>query len=141
VARWQALPDTMPPEVRHLVEQLRRLKDRTGLSLVELGERTPYSKSSWQRYLNGAKPPPRQAVQALGRVAGADPARLLALWELADRAWPRAEGEPGGLAARPEPVVPRGSGHRRWRAAALLAFAVIVVLVVGLVWALPAGAG
>jgi hypothetical protein len=40
VARWQALPDTLPPEVRHLVEQLRRLKDRTGLSLVELGERT-----------------------------------------------------------------------------------------------------
>src|SRR3990170_2333307 len=30
---WQPLPADLPPEVRHFVEQLRLLKDRTGLSL------------------------------------------------------------------------------------------------------------
>ncbi|WP_143663574.1 helix-turn-helix transcriptional regulator, partial [Streptomyces sp. NRRL B-24085] len=47
------LPDSLPREARHLVEQLRHLKDRTGLSLAELARRTAYSKSSWQRYLSG----------------------------------------------------------------------------------------
>ncbi|MCM1970239.1 helix-turn-helix domain-containing protein, partial [Streptomyces sp. G1] len=46
---WQPLPDDLPPEVRHFVTQLRLLKDRTGLSLVALGARTAYSKSSWER--------------------------------------------------------------------------------------------
>ncbi|MGV9644337.1 helix-turn-helix domain-containing protein [Streptomyces sp. NPDC003514] len=55
---WQPLPEGLPPEVRHFVEQLRLLKDRTGLSLVALGARTAYSKSSWQRYLNATQPPP-----------------------------------------------------------------------------------
>jgi hypothetical protein len=70
---WQPLPDDLPPEVRHFVEQLRLLKDTTGLSLVALGARTAYSKSSWQRYLNATQPPPRQAATALCRVAGLRP--------------------------------------------------------------------
>ncbi len=86
---WQPLPADLPPEVRHFVEQLRLLKDRTGLSLVALGERTAYSKSSWHRYLNATQPPPRQAVVALCRVAGADAERFGVRWELAVRAWPR----------------------------------------------------
>ncbi|GGR71536.1 hypothetical protein GCM10010252_07420 [Streptomyces aureoverticillatus] len=109
---WQPLPDRLPPEVRHLVEQLRRLKDHTGLSLVALGARTAYSKSSWQRYLNAQQPPPRDAVLALGRIAGADGARLAAGWELAVKVWPRA-GEPGAAAdtsatAQVGPVRPVG---------------------------------
>ncbi|MFF7274509.1 helix-turn-helix transcriptional regulator [Streptomyces griseorubiginosus] len=89
---WQPLPDDLPPEVRHFVEQLRRLKDRTGLSLVALGARTAYSKSSWHRYLNATQPPPRQAVAALCRIAGlegTDAERLTVRWELAVQAWPR----------------------------------------------------
>jgi len=89
---WQPLPDDLPPEVRHFVEQLRLLKDRTGLSLVALGARTAYSKSSWHRYLNAGQPPPRQAVVALCRIAGlADPhaERFGVRWELAVQAWPR----------------------------------------------------
>lgn len=85
MARWRPLPDTLDPDLHRLVELLRRLKDRSGLSLVVLAERTSYSKSAWQRYLNGAKFPPRQAVEALGRVAGADAPRLLALWSIAER--------------------------------------------------------
>ncbi|MCT9084538.1 helix-turn-helix domain-containing protein [Streptomyces fulvoviolaceus] len=91
---WQALPDDLPPEVRHFVEQLRHLKDRTGLSLVALGARTAYSKSSWHRYLNATQPPPRQAVVALCRIAGADAERIGVRWELAVQAWPRPETVP-----------------------------------------------
>ncbi|MFJ5271483.1 helix-turn-helix domain-containing protein [Streptomyces sp. NPDC088358] len=89
---WQPLPEELPAEVRHFVEQVRLLKDSTGLSLVALGARTAYSKSSWQRYLNGTQPPPRQAVAALCRVAGltgADAERFGVRWELAVRVWPR----------------------------------------------------
>ncbi|MEU9608682.1 DUF2690 domain-containing protein [Streptomyces sp. NPDC048057] len=74
-------------ECERLASELRALRTRTGLSLVALAARTPYSKSSWQRYLNGTKPLPRQAVVALCTLAGEPPARLLALWELADAAW------------------------------------------------------
>ncbi|MFC8194275.1 helix-turn-helix domain-containing protein [Streptomyces sp. NPDC057298] len=75
------------PEVRHLLERLREAKDSTGLSFAALAARTVYSKSSWERYLNGKTLPPRDAVEALAKLSGADPARLLALWRLADRAW------------------------------------------------------
>lgn len=94
---WQPLPDDLPPEVRHFVEQLRQLKDRTGLSLVALGARTAYSKSSWQRYLNATQPPPRQAVVALCRVAGIgkdEAERFGVRWELAVQAWPKPAAVP-----------------------------------------------
>ncbi|MEV1077892.1 helix-turn-helix transcriptional regulator [Streptomyces sp. NPDC050211] len=93
---WQPLPEDLPPEVRHFVEQLRQVKDRTGLSLVALGARTAYSKSSWHRYLNGTQPPPRQAVVALCRVAGVDAERLGVRWEMAVEAWPRPAGSQKG---------------------------------------------
>lgn len=110
---WQPLPDGLPSEVRHCVEQLRQLKDGTGLSLAALGARTAYSKSSWQRYLNAVQPPPRQAVAALCGVAGlvgADAERHVVRWELAVEAWPRptpatpAEGHPDGY--RDDPTIP-----------------------------------
>jgi transcriptional regulator with XRE-family HTH domain len=141
MTRWRPLPESLPREARHLVEQLRHLKDRTDLSLAELARRTAYSKSSWQRYLSGAKQPPRGAVQALCRVAGADPARLLALWDLADPVWPRGAAVPAGPPETGSVPVPSDAGYRRWRTAALVAFAVIAVLVAGLVWALPTGGG
>ena len=102
MSAWQPLPDDLPPEVRHFVEQVRLLKDRTGLSLAALGARTAYSKSSWQRYLNATQPPPRQAIAALCRVAGLTPAdaeRFGVRWELAVQAWPRP---PAPDPARPE---------------------------------------
>ncbi|WP_330455867.1 XRE family transcriptional regulator [Streptomyces sp. NBC_00820] len=67
-----------------LAASLRELKDRTGLSLAALAARTPYSKSAWHRYLTGCQRPPRPAVEALSRLAGADPAAVLARWEAAD---------------------------------------------------------
>ncbi|WP_055524072.1 helix-turn-helix domain-containing protein [Streptomyces graminilatus] len=109
MSAWQPLPDDLPPEVRHFVEQVRLLKDRTGLSLAALGARTAYSKSSWQRYLNATQPPPRQAIAALCRVAGltsADAERFGVRWELAVRAWPRPS------APAPDPVKPER--QREW---------------------------
>ncbi|MEO3755046.1 helix-turn-helix domain-containing protein [Streptomyces sp. B6B3] len=82
------------PEVSHLLDQLRKAKARSGLSFAALGARTDYSKSSWERYLNGKALPPRQAVAALARLADMPPTRLLALWDLADRAWSGRDGYP-----------------------------------------------
>ncbi|WP_369030665.1 MULTISPECIES: helix-turn-helix domain-containing protein [Streptomyces] len=106
MSAWQPLPDDLPPEVRHFVEQVRGLKDRTGLSLAALGARTAYSKSSWQRYLNATQPPPRQAIAALCRVAGLTPTdaeRFGVRWELAVQVWPRPPA-PVAESARQEGV-------------------------------------
>jgi hypothetical protein len=112
MSAWQSLPADLPPEVAHFVEQLRLLKDRTGLSLVALGERTAYSKSSWHRYLNATQPPPRQAVVALCRVAGTDAERFCVRWELAVRAWPRTVAPVPAPVAAPAPAgVPVAGGE------------------------------
>ncbi len=146
---------TRAPEVSHLLDQLREAKARSGLSFAALGARTDYSKSSWERYLNGKALPPRQAVAALARLAGMPPARLLALWDLADRAWSGRDGypsAPGDVAApdapgpeAPEhldpPATPAGAGRRRRGRGAWVAGAVGLGLVVAAaVWA-TGGAG
>ncbi|MER5527113.1 helix-turn-helix transcriptional regulator [Streptomyces sp. NPDC002677] len=154
MTRWQPLPAALPGEARQLVEQLRVLKGRTGLSLADLARRTAYSKSSWQRYLSGDRLPPRSAAQVLCRLGGGDQTRLLALWELAEQAWPQGASEPSEeplpiplpipeSIPEPPPVaeplpVPEPE-TRRWRTAALAAFGVIVLLAAGLLWALPRG--
>ncbi|WP_217240989.1 helix-turn-helix domain-containing protein [Streptomyces sp. AC555_RSS877] len=89
MSRWKELPDSLDQRVRQLVVQLRRLKDRSGSSLDALAVKTGHSRSSWDRYLNGKALPPRHAVEALARVAGADPLRLLVLHEVAEKAWPQ----------------------------------------------------
>ncbi|WP_269856271.1 helix-turn-helix domain-containing protein [Streptomyces sp. RPT161] len=134
------------PECERLAAGLRELKERTGLSLAGLAAATPYSKSSWDRYLKGRVLPPRQAVEHLCRLADEPPGRLLALWELADPAWsgramtapPRAPEsdlvkEPPGPPARSATAGRR----RRWWGAVAAA-----VLVGGAVtgWALWHGA-
>ncbi|MFS8203439.1 DUF2690 domain-containing protein [Streptomyces sp. CWNU-52B] len=77
----------MTAERSRLATALRELRARTGLSLAALSERTAYSKSSWERYLNGKSLPPRQAVMELCRVANEPAGRLLALWEIAESDW------------------------------------------------------
>ncbi|MFF5444787.1 helix-turn-helix domain-containing protein [Streptomyces sp. NPDC012888] len=134
-------------ECRQLAAEMRQLREATGLSLAALGRRTPYSKSSWERYLNGKQPPPRPAVEALCAVAGEHPARLLALWELADAAWSgRARPAPAGAdgareaataPAPPDPPVRAAARRRRAAPAAVilcaggLAAAVALVLLPG----------
>ncbi|MFI1866336.1 helix-turn-helix domain-containing protein [Streptomyces jumonjinensis] len=91
MARWKALPEELDPEVREFAEQLRRLVDRSGLSIAAVSDHTGYSKTSWERYLNGRILAPKRAVVALAEVTGTSPIHLTTLWELAERAWSRAE--------------------------------------------------
>ena len=62
---WGKLPESLSEEQRALVEALRRVKDESGLSLQQLGRQTHYSRSSWERWLNGKRPVPVQAVAKL----------------------------------------------------------------------------
>ncbi|MFI2185521.1 peptidoglycan-binding protein [Streptomyces sioyaensis] len=114
MSRWKGLPDSLDHRVVRLVVQLRRLKDHSGLSLASLAAGTSYSKSSWERYLNGKKLPPRDAVQELARVCGGDATRLLALHEVALQVWQAERAEPDAPAVpqpQPEPpVVPEPAG-------------------------------
>ncbi|QLH22421.1 XRE family transcriptional regulator [Streptomyces sp. Rer75] len=89
--RWRDLPEELDPQVREFTGQLRGLVDRSGLSVVAIADRTGYSKTSWERYLGGRLLPPQGAVEALAEATGADAGHLGILWELAERAWSRAE--------------------------------------------------
>ena len=133
--RWKALPDELDPQVREFAGQLRRLVDRSGLSIAAVADRTGYSKTSWERYLNGRLLAPKGAIVALAEVTGTNPVHLTTMWELAERAWSRAEmrhdmtmeahpdrpGACGARRVRAEPGGPwrepplRRSGHRHGR--------------------------
>ncbi|MFE0625412.1 helix-turn-helix domain-containing protein [Streptomyces sp. NPDC058864] len=79
------MPETLDGAARRLAVHLRRMKDRSGLSVPALAARTASSTGAWEQYLNGVRIPPRDAVEVLGQLSGADYDRLMALWELADR--------------------------------------------------------
>ncbi|GHC69684.1 helix-turn-helix domain-containing protein [Streptomyces flavofungini] len=106
--RWRELPASLGEQERRLVVQLRRLKDHSGLSLTSLAARTSYSRSSWERYLNGKKPVPRAAVEELSRVCGVEPTRLLVLHEVVQevRGAPGSGGpaEAAGAVTEPAPT-------------------------------------
>ncbi|MFJ9022688.1 helix-turn-helix domain-containing protein [Streptomyces sp. NPDC102259] len=85
------MPDELDPQVREFAEQLRRVVDRTGLSVAAVADRTGYSKTSWERYLNGRLLAPKGAIVALAEVTGTPPIHLTTMWELAERAWSRSE--------------------------------------------------
>ncbi|WP_416984106.1 DUF2690 domain-containing protein [Streptomyces sp. T028] len=89
--RWRDLPDGLDPHVREFAEQLRRVVDRAGLSLGAVADRTGYSRTSWEKYLDGRLLAPKGAVVALAEVTGTPPVQLITLWEPAERAWSRAE--------------------------------------------------
>ncbi|MFE7113601.1 DUF2690 domain-containing protein [Streptomyces sp. NPDC057575] len=119
----------MTTEHTRLVAALRELRAAAGLSLAALAERTPYSKSSWDRYLNGKSFPPRQAVQDLCRLANEPDGRPLALWEIAESHWSgRRAAAPAAAPPTdeptqptpPEPPTPAGTGRRRLSRSRLL---------------------
>ncbi|WP_436737161.1 helix-turn-helix domain-containing protein [Streptomyces sp. BBFR102] len=91
MARWKPLPEELDPQVREFAGQLRRLVDRSGLSIAAVSDRTGYSKTSWERYLNGRLLAPKRAIIALAEATGTDPVHLTTMWELAERAWSRSE--------------------------------------------------
>ncbi|MDK1474907.1 peptidoglycan-binding protein [Streptomyces sp. 549] len=87
MSQWKELPTALDPRAGEFVHALRRLKDSGGLSFATLAKRTSYSKSSWERYLNGKNLPPADAVSELGRVCGEDVQRLLELRSAAAEHW------------------------------------------------------
>ncbi|MFF5159932.1 helix-turn-helix domain-containing protein [Streptomyces sp. NPDC000348] len=128
---------TPSPERAELASALRALRQRTGLSLTGLEERTPFSRSSWGRYLKGETLPPREAVRALCRLAGEPDGRCLALWEIAEAAdsgraahAPPDEAAPPPVAPPPAPPPDGAPRIRPWRLTAVLT-AVLAVLAGG----------
>ncbi|MBC2874766.1 MULTISPECIES: helix-turn-helix domain-containing protein [Streptomyces] len=153
--RWKELPASLDQRVSQFVVQLRRLKDRSGLSLAALAAKTSYSRSSWERYLNGRQLPPREAVEELARVCGADPARLLVLHEIAEEAWPSAASatsaasvtsvtsvtsatSAGSGTSPAPPALPDAAGLQETKRRLWLYIAAVAVLVVALAAALLA---
>ncbi|MEU6539666.1 DUF2690 domain-containing protein [Streptomyces sp. NPDC047000] len=74
---------TPSPSAARLAVVLRQQKQLTGLSLAQLAHATTFSKSSWERYLNGKSLPPRSAVEELCRLAGESARHPLALLDIA----------------------------------------------------------
>ncbi|MFJ8845752.1 helix-turn-helix domain-containing protein [Streptomyces cyaneofuscatus] len=60
-----------------LAAQLRSLRLRRGLTLSALARRTSYSRSSWERYLNGKALPPRAAITEFAAAVGVPATALL----------------------------------------------------------------
>ncbi|WP_369181420.1 helix-turn-helix domain-containing protein [Streptomyces mutabilis] len=89
--RWKALPEELDPQIKEFTSQLRRLVDRSELSIASVADATGYSKTSWERYLNGRLLAPKGAIVALAEVTGTNPVHLTTMWELAERAWSRSE--------------------------------------------------
>ncbi|MFD0394542.1 DUF2690 domain-containing protein [Streptomyces nogalater] len=85
------MPDDLDPQIKEFTVGLRQLVDRSGLDVAALADRTGYGTTSWERYLGGRLLAPKGAVIALAEVTGAPPGPLTTLWELAERAWSRAE--------------------------------------------------
>ncbi|MFI6847513.1 DUF2690 domain-containing protein [Kitasatospora sp. NBC_00085] len=77
---WKQLPDELSDPARRLTEELRAVKDATGLSLSELAARTHYSRASWERWLNGKRVVTDQALEALIGAVECDGPALRALW-------------------------------------------------------------
>jgi transcriptional regulator with XRE-family HTH domain len=151
-AAWRPLPAGLSEPARWLVQELRDLKDRSGLSLARLESRTNYSKSSWERWLNGRQLPPRDAVVRLAELSGGDTRLLVQLRERAAGAAARESTQDQHAQDRhapPEPAgqpAPEGTPDdagaaprqlRRNRAAALAA----VLLVAGVATAVSLRAG
>ncbi|WP_405973464.1 peptidoglycan-binding protein [Streptomyces sp. NBC_00988] len=130
MSRWKVLPAELDPRVRQLVVRLRRLKDHSGLSIRQLAARTGYSAKSWERYLGARSLPPAEALEALARTCGEDPARLLALREVAAEGWTATPERAPTASHLSSPETAPRSPERRALRIALVAGSVTLVLAV-----------
>ncbi|MFI0156128.1 helix-turn-helix domain-containing protein [Streptomyces lydicus] len=140
MSHWRPLPDTLDTDAQRLAEELRVLKEQTGLSLDGLARKTPYSRSAWHRYLNGEKLPPRSAVEALGQVAGADQERLLAVHDAAYRARAAPVAAPAEAPTTPVATERGGRARRTLLGAGVLRTAGALVALMALVATMGAAA-
>ncbi|MEU4123200.1 helix-turn-helix domain-containing protein [Streptomyces virginiae] len=68
-----------PPFREQLAEAMRGMKEEARLSYGKLAEKTHYSRSSWERFLNGKQLPTTVAVEEFAAATGADADVLLTL--------------------------------------------------------------
>ncbi|MFJ5778968.1 helix-turn-helix domain-containing protein [Streptomyces sp. NPDC093094] len=61
--------------------EMKRIKETTSLSYAALAQRTHYSRSSWERFLNDKQVPTRVAVEQFAAAAHQDARPLLARYE------------------------------------------------------------
>ncbi|SCD40174.1 Helix-turn-helix domain-containing protein, partial [Streptomyces sp. DvalAA-14] len=125
MGQWEPLADRIPVDVRRLATQLRRMKDRSGLTVPALAARTAQSAGTWESALAGRRLPPLDAVEVLAQASGADYDRIDALWKLAEKA-AAGQGDrvPGRPVPYPDPLDPLGAEDglpRRGRRVLLLA--------------------
>ncbi|MEY9484442.1 transcriptional regulator with XRE-family HTH domain [Streptomyces calvus] len=132
MSRWTALPAELHPHAHRLIVRMRGLKDHAELSTRQLAAKTGYSARSWQRYLNGRSLPPREAVEALARIGGDDPTRLLVLYEIACACWTQGRSAtataPEAAPAAPVPTPTEQQPCGRCPRALVAAGAVALVL-------------
>ncbi|MGW7264484.1 DUF2690 domain-containing protein [Streptomyces sp. NPDC054842] len=93
-------PGAPSPSGARLAVVLRQLRAGTGLSLAQLAQATTFSKSSWDRYLNGKSLPPRSAVKELCDLAGEPADHPLALLDIARTDRTPSSGPTRGTPAR-----------------------------------------
>jgi hypothetical protein len=109
VGTWEPLGEGLPVDVRRLSTQLRRMKDRSGLTVPALAARTAQPAEVWARAFAGRQLPPLDAVEVLAQASGADYDRIGALWRLAEKAaagaGDRIRGKP---VPYPDPLDPLG---------------------------------
>ncbi|WNI17372.1 helix-turn-helix domain-containing protein [Actinacidiphila sp. ITFR-21] len=103
VGQWEPLAVRIPLDMRRFVTQLRRMKDRSGLTVPGLAAKTAQSAETWERALAGQQLPPLDAVEVLAQASGADYDRVRALWRLAETAGERGRGRP---VPYPDPLDP-----------------------------------
>ncbi|MBF9073632.1 helix-turn-helix domain-containing protein [Streptacidiphilus fuscans] len=111
----------MRGSARRLTEELRSIKDRSGLSLTQIGTRTHYSKASWERWFNGKRVITEQALESLAanvdeRARLLQPLLALAAQETGgDVSEPVAEAPtPAPAPARVPAPAPSAAPIRRW---------------------------
>ncbi|MEV8585602.1 helix-turn-helix transcriptional regulator [Streptomyces sp. NPDC051180] len=60
-----------------LAREMRQIKETSELSYAGLAQRTHYSRSSWERFLNRKQLPTRLVIEQFAHAAGQDPRPLL----------------------------------------------------------------
>ncbi|MGW2790044.1 helix-turn-helix domain-containing protein [Streptomyces sp. NPDC001251] len=91
--------DASADTLEQLFVELRRIKQASGLSYGQLADRTHYSRSSWERFLNGKQPPSKVAVEQFAAATGVDPLPLLGLLEPVEQPAARSRELTAGDAA------------------------------------------
>jgi hypothetical protein len=125
VGQWEPLAERIPVDMRRLATQLRRMKDRSALTVPALAARTAHPVEGWERAFAGRQLPPLDAVEVLAQASGADYDRIGALWRLAEKAVTGSGDRGRGREIPyPDPLDPLGPDEglpRQHRRAVLLA--------------------